>query len=350
MESEFKQEDQVELKRSTKKRVLSIDIPQFATDLLEKLKEKYIFDFIVPDPHSREETIKKIHKAAERNTYDACFWVFKNAPISPFTKEMLGPLMPSCRLFITGAAGYDDLDIEWMAANGAYAANAQNAPTEGTAIMNLLLFLSVLRGSREAEQTMRSGKWHGNLPLMEDPRGKIVGIIGMGAIGKSFAQKIISLGGRVIYNNRTRLSKEEEESLDVQYVNFDELLTTSDVISVNCPLTLSTKNLLSKNEFQKMKDGVYILNTARGNIIDEEAFIEAIQSGKVSRAGLDVFVNEPSPNPFWLTCDKVTVQPHWGGFTTSTAVKVEEAILENIDTFFKTGRPLNPVNTPAIQL
>ncbi|EPX75162.1 glyoxylate reductase [Schizosaccharomyces octosporus yFS286] len=348
MKSEFPQQYPVGLKDSTKKRVLSIGTPRFALGLLEKLKEKYIFDFIVPDQHSRDETIRKIHKAAERNTYDACFWVFENAPISPFTKEMLGPLIPSCRLFITGAAGYDDLDIEWMAANGAYAANAQNASTEGTAIMNLFLLLSVLRGSREAEQTMRSGNWHGNLPLMEDPSGKLVGIIGMGAIGKSFAQKVIFLGGRVIYYNRTRLPKEEEASLNVKYVNIDELLATSDVISINCPLTPSTKNLLSKKEFQKMKDGVYILNTARGSIIDEEPFIEAIQSGKVYRAGLDVFINEPNTNPFWLTCDKVTVQPHWGGFTTSTAAKVEEAILKNIDTFFETGRPLNPVNNPAI--
>ncbi|EPY49478.1 glyoxylate reductase [Schizosaccharomyces cryophilus OY26] len=334
---------------STKKRVLAIGIPQFATASIEKLREKYIFDFIIPDPTSRMETIRKIHKAAEKNKYDACFWLFRNAPISPFTKEMLGPLVPGCRLFITGASGYDDLDVEWMTANGAYVSNVPNASTEGTAVMNLLLFLSVLRGSREAEQTMRSGKWHGNLPLMEDPCGKTVGIIGMGAIGKSFAQKIIPLGCKVIYNNRNRLSTEEETTLDIKYATLDELLSTSDVISINCPLTPSTKNLLSKKEFQKMKDDVYILNTARGSIIDEEAFIEAIQSGKVCRAGLDVFVNEPNPNPFWLTSDKVTVQPHWGGFTTSTVAMVEEAILRNIDTFFETGCPLSYVNNPLIR-
>ncbi|CAA21922.3 glyoxylate reductase [Schizosaccharomyces pombe] len=334
------------MKQSRTKRVLAIGELKFATNTLKRLSEKYHFEFIVPDPHDRSKTIEKIHEAASKSTFDACFWLFRNAAISPFTEEMLGPLLPTCKLFVTGAAGYNNVDVDWATRNGVYVANTPNGPTEGTANMNLMLFMCTLRGAREAEQSLRLGKWRQNLSLTDDPYGKRVGIIGMGAIGKSFAQKILPLGCEIVYHNRNRLEAEEEKRLGASFVSFDELLSSSDVISINCPLTPATHDLISTKEFEKMKDGVYIINTARGAIINEDAFIKAIKSGKVARAGLDVFLNEPTPNKFWLECDKVTIQPHCGVYTNFTVAKTEECVLASIETFLDTGIPTNPVNGP----
>lgn len=173
-------------------------------------------------------------------------------------------MLPSCKLFATGGAGYDDVTTQWAADHGSYVSNTPDGPTDGTADMAVLLFLSALRDAREAEETMRSGNWRQAQPLMQDPKGKTVGIFGMGRIAKAFSRKIRAFDvARVVYHSRTRLSPEEEAALNVEHVSFEDMLQFSDVISIHCPLTEATKGIISTPEFERMRDGVVIINTAQ---------------------------------------------------------------------------------------
>ena len=150
---------------------------------------------------------------------------------------------------------------------------------------------------------------------------------------------------KVIYHNRTRLSSADEALYNATYCpTLESLLQTSDVVSVNCPLNAQTTNLISHKEFAQMKDGVYFINTARGPIVDEEALIAALESGKVSRAGLDVFAAEPEINDYFIESDRVTIQPHLGGLTNRARKDAEMECFENIKALFSTGRPVAPVN------
>jgi lactate dehydrogenase-like 2-hydroxyacid dehydrogenase len=149
----------------------------------------------------------------------------------------------------------------------------------------------------------------------------------------------------VQYYNRRRLPREDEITYNATYcATLEELLRTSDVISVSCPLDLTTKGLLSHKEFSQMKDGIFFVNTARGAIIDEAALIAALESGKVARAGLDVFEDEPRINPYFVESDRCIIQPHLGGLTQKARRDAERECLENIKSLFSIGRPVAPVN------
>jgi lactate dehydrogenase-like 2-hydroxyacid dehydrogenase len=149
----------------------------------------------------------------------------------------------------------------------------------------------------------------------------------------------------VQYYNRRRLPREDEITYKASYCEtLEDLLKTSDVISVSCPLDATTKGLLSHKEFSQMKDGVFLVNTARGAIIDEAALIAALESSKVARVGLDVFEDEPKINPYFVKSDRCIIQPHLGGLTKKARRDAEMECLENIKSLFSTGRPVAPVN------
>ena len=150
---------------------------------------------------------------------------------------------------------------------------------------------------------------------------------------------------KVKYYKRTPLSSADEAKYGATYCQtLHELLAASDVVSINCPLDNNTTGLIGSAEFAAMKDGAFFVNTARGPIVDENALIAALESGKITRAGLDVFANEPTPNPWFLQSDKVIIQPHLGGLTDSAFQKAERECFENIRALFTTGKANSPVN------
>lgn len=149
---------------------------------------------------------------------------------------------------------------------------------------------------------------------------------------------------KVIYHNRNQLSADVESKYGVTYCNsLPELLAASDVVSINCPYNAHTEGLIGRKEFDAMKDGVFFINTARGPIVDESSLIDALESGKVTRAGLDVFANEPDINSYFKTSDKVIVQPHLGGLTGMAFQKAEIECFENIRALFHEGKPRSPI-------
>ena len=193
----------------------------------------------------------------------------------------------------------------------------------------------------------REGKWKTGLTPSQDPSGKTLGIVGLGGIGRYVAKKAALFNMKVQYFNRRQLSEDEEKEYGVTYCSsLEELLKTSDVVSLHTPLNAGTTALISDEEFAIMKDGCFLVNTARGAIINEEALIKALESGKVKRAGLDVFPEEPKINEYFMKSDKVVLQPHMGGLTESAFAKSQQECLENIRAFFEKGKPNSPVNVP----
>lgn len=164
----------------------------------------------------------------------------------------------------------------------------------------------------------RIGNWRGNFQLGHDPKNKVLGILGMGGIGSAVAKRAKAFGMKIQYHNRRQLPANEEEG--AKYVSFEELLKTSDVLSLNLSLNASTKHIISKPQFDMMKDGVIVINTARGPLIDEAALVDALKSRKVWTAGLDVFEEEPKIHPGLLEDENVVLLPHIGTATFETQV------------------------------
>jgi glyoxylate reductase len=204
--------------------------------------------------------------------------------------------------------------------------------------------------------TSDSGNWKYNVARGHDPEGKILGIVGMGDIGQvmvslnisdilAMAIRAITLGMEIQYYNRNRLSAAQEKAAgNATYVSFDELLATSDVISLNLPLNPKTHHIISHTEFAKMKDGVVIINTARGAVIDEAALVDALNSGKVASAGLDVYEDEPNIHPGLIRNENVLLIPHLGTHTYETQKAMEVLVINNIRAAITKGKLLTPVN------
>jgi glyoxylate reductase len=189
--------------------------------------------------------------------------------------------------------------------------------------------LGALRRITIPFQAVRKSEWRGkNFQLGHDPKKKVLGILGMGGIGQAVAQRARAFGMEIQYHNRSQLPASEE--LGAKYVSFDELMQTSDVISLNLALNPSTRHIISKAQFDMMKDGVVIVNTARGPIIDEAALVDALNSGKVFSAGLDVFEEEPKIHPGLLENENVVLLPHVGTSTWETQKDMELLVLSNL--------------------
>jgi lactate dehydrogenase-like 2-hydroxyacid dehydrogenase len=236
-----------------------------------------------------------------------------------------------------------------MTANNVWFCNTVNAVAEATADMAMFLTLAVLRDTTRGEIQARNGTWKAGIAPSRDPSGLTLGIVGAGTIGKYLAKKAAAFNMKIAYHNRRQLSKEDEERYGLTYYStLEDLLAASDVVSVNCPLNEKTTNLISHKQFAAMKDGSFLVNTARGPVVDEDALIAALESGKLVRAGLDVFHNEPHIKEYFKTSDKVVVQPHMGGLTDLAFHKSEKECFENIRSLFRTGRPVAPVNEVKI--
>jgi len=269
-------------------------------------------------------------------------------PYEPYDKDLLKGLGPHCKIIVSASAGYNEFDIDWMTSAGMWFCNTVDAVSEATADMALFLIVAVIRNTSVAERQAREGEWKTGLTPTADPSGKILGIVGLGSIGKYLAKKAKLFNMKIYYYNRRRLSPEDEKTYDATYCpDLYSLLASSDVVSLHTPLNAATTDLISEAEFAAMKDGTYLVNTARGAIVDEKALIKALDSGKVLRAGLDVFPNEPKINEYFMKSDKVVLQPHMGGLTQSSFAKSQQECLENIRAYFEAGMPNSPVNDPG---
>ncbi|AOW04628.1 D-isomer specific 2-hydroxyacid dehydrogenase [Yarrowia lipolytica] len=286
---------------------------------------------------SREQFLKEC-KEGKYDGFVAIYRTFTTlGKVGRFDKELCDALPASIKAVCHYGAGYDQVDVAPFTERGIQVSNVQGAADAATALTNVYLMLGCLRNFGHAAISLRQGNWIGDVPLGHDPDGKVLGIMGMGGIGRQVRDYVKPFGfEKIIYYNRSRLSPELEGGC--HYVTLDELYAQADVISVNVPLNAATRHMINSESISKMKDGVIIVNTARGPVIDEQALVDGLNSGKISSAGLDVYEHEPKINPGLLKNPQALLLPHFGTFTIETHRKMEEAVLNNIETFLKTGK------------
>ncbi|KAJ4385973.1 hypothetical protein N0V93_008864 [Gnomoniopsis smithogilvyi] len=338
--------------KSDKPKILFLGKPTHDGGEIQKNTDYFEIDIL--DAENRTEALAKIpHQLFTRGPYEGIVARTNVYPFDPFDEELFAPFMPRLKIVVTGQVGYNDFDVEWMTRQGVYFCNSKYATCEATAEMALFLIFAVLRNTSLGEQSLREGRWRGDLGLGRDPAGLTLGIIGMGKIGEKLAHKAsTAFGMRVAYWNKSgrKVSTLQHwahlTSEYYQCETLDELLGCSDVVSLHCPLTESTTKLMSDREFGKMKPGSFFINTSRGGLVDDSALIKALESGQICRAGLDVFGGEPdSICPYYRErADKVVVQPHMGGLTEASFRKASMECFANLRAFFETGRPLAPLN------
>ncbi|MBL4639124.1 MAG: D-glycerate dehydrogenase [Kordiimonadaceae bacterium] len=240
-------------------------------------------------------------------------------------------------------AGVDHIDITAAQEKSITVTNTPGVLTEDTADLAMALLLAVPRRLFEGEKILRDGKWTGWTPTFlmgHRIQGKRLGIIGMGRIGRAIARRAKAFNIAVHYHNRTRLPEQVETELEVTYwEDLDQMLTRMDFVSVNCPLTDETKHLMNRDRLKKMQPHAVLINTARGEIVDEEALADLIEVGRIAGAGLDVFEQEPTINAKLLELDNVVLVPHMGSATIEGRVGMGEKVLINIRTFMDNHRP-----------
>ncbi|WP_066875345.1 D-2-hydroxyacid dehydrogenase [Clostridium mediterraneense] len=226
------------------------------------------------------------------------------------------------KLIIRAGVGVDNIDVDYAKQCGLEVRNTPNASSDSVAELVIAHIFSLARFLNQSNVSMRDGEWNKKKYKGIEIVGKTLGIIGMGRIGESLAKKAKALGMNIIYFDL--LGKKDGVE---GYINIDELYRTSDFISIHVP---TTKTLISDNEINKMKDGVYIINTARGTVIDEKALIKALDSNKIAGAGIDVFESEPNFSEELVSRKNVSVTPHIGASTKEAQDKIGDEIVNII--------------------
>ncbi len=255
------------------------------------------------------------------------------------------------RMIAQFGAGVDNIDVQSATQRGITVTNTPGVLTDDTADVTMALILAVPRRLHEGIELMEAGKFDGWAPTWMMGRrlsGKRLGIIGMGRIGQAVARRAKAFGLQIHYHNRKKVSRPVEEELDATFWDsLDQMLSRMDIVSVNCPHTPATFHLLNSRRLELMKPDAFIVNTARGEVIDEAALARALQSGKLAGAGLDVFEREPAVNPDLVGLPNVILLPHMGSATVEGRNEMGEKVIINIKTFADGHRPPDRV-IPAI--
>jgi len=244
---------------------------------------------------------------------------------------------PNLKLIASFGTGVDNIDLKTARQRGINVTNTPGVLTEDTADMTMALILAVPRRLTEGERLARSGDWHGWSPtgmLGHRIWGKRLGIIGMGQIGQAVAHRARGFGLSIHYHNRRRVHPDVEAELEATYwESLDQMLSRMDIISVNCPHTPATYHLLSARRLKLLQSHAVIVNTSRGEVIDENALTRMLGANELAGAGLDVFENEPAINPKLLKLDNVIPLPHMGSATFEGRIAMGEKVIINIKTF-----------------
>ncbi|MFC3677209.1 2-hydroxyacid dehydrogenase [Ferrovibrio xuzhouensis] len=256
------------------------------------------------------------------------------------TAPLVARLPDRLKVIATFSVGYEHIDIAACRARGIVTANAPGTMTEATADIALLLMLGAARRGWEAQSMVRRGDWKGWDTMMLlgiDLAGKRLGIFGMGRIGQAVARRARGFGMTIHYHNRSRLQPADEQGA-IYHADLDGLLAVSDILSINAPATAETRRLLDARRIARLPDGAIVVNTARGEMIDDAALIAALKSGKLRAAGLDVFAGEPNLDPAYLDLPNAYLLPHLGSATVETRDRMGFMALDNIDAVLA-GRP-----------
>lgn len=230
------------------------------------------------------------------------------------------------------AVGYNNIDVPACEAAGVLVTNTPGVLTQATADIAMALILMSTRRLGEGERVIRAQdpwQWGMFYMLGMGLQGRQLGIVGMGQIGIATAQRAKAFGMNIAYTRRTPLESEIEKDLAAKFMSMDELIESSDVLSIHCPYSPATHHLISENQLARMKPSAFLINTARGPIVDEQALVDALKAGKIAGAGLDVFEHEPKVNPGLLELDNAVLIPHLGSATVETRAAMADIAATN---------------------
>lgn len=273
-------------------------------------------------------------------------------PASRFDRELLDRA-PRLRVISAVAVGYDNVDVVACTERGIAVCNTPGVLADATADATLALMLGVSRRVVEADRFTRSGQWTYWSPTIlvgQDLTEATVGIVGMGRIGLEVARRLKGFRARILYHNRRRRPEVEEE-LGATYVDLPTLLRDSDFVSLHVPATAETKGLIGAAELARMKPTAYLINAARGSVVDQAALVDALRNRQIAGAGLDVYAPEPvAPEDPLLTLENVVLMPHVGSATLRTRQRMSELAARNLIAVLHGERPPACVNPEVLRL
>ncbi len=251
------------------------------------------------------------------------------------------------KLIANFGAGVDHIDLAASVERGITVTNTPDVLTEDTAEMTMAMILAAPRRLTEGERLLRAGEWAGWSPtwmLGHRVSGKRLGIVGMGRIGQAVARRARSFDMAIHYHNRRRLHADLEAELEATYhESLDQMLARTDIVTIHCPHTPATYHLLSARRLKLLQPHAYVVNTARGEIIDETALVRLLRTGSIAGAALDVYENEPAINPRLLSLDNVVLLPHMGSSTVEGRIGMGECVIVNIQCHADSHPPPNRI-------
>ena len=256
---------------------------------------------------------------------------------------------PQLEIVANVAVGYNNIDVDECTARGVRVTNTPGVLTDATADLAMALVLAATRRLGEGERLIRSGSawsWGMFMMLGTGLQGRRLGIVGLGGIGRALASRARAFGMEIVYHNRAAVDPVIERQLEARFVSLDELLATSDVVSLNCPYSTETHHLIDASTLAMMRPSAFLINTARGPIVDEAALVDALERGRLAGAGLDVFEHEPEVHPGLLELENVVLVPHLGSATVETRSAMAELAARNVVAHLRGERPPTPVNDP----
>ena len=258
--------------------------------------------------------------------------------------DTIDKLPETIKVISNFAVGFGNIDLEAAKKRGIAVTNTPEVLSDATAEIGILLILGACRRASEGIEARESNwKWSSDYLIGKQLTGTRLGILGMGRIGQKIANIARSLGMIIHYHNRSKLSEDKEQGA-VYHDNLKSLFSVSDVLSICCPATKETENMINKETVEYFPTGAVITNVARGDIVDDEALIDALHRRKIYAAGLDVYKGEPNLNPGYLKIKSVFILPHLGSATKHTRTAMANLAIDNIDEFFRTGNCTNKVN------
>ena len=260
-------------------------------------------------------------------------------------EQTINKLSDRVKIISNFAVGFGNINIEAARKRNIVVTNTPDVLTDATAEITMLLILGACRRATEGIQWVKNKnwKWSADFLLGRQLSGSKLGILGMGRIGKAVAKRAKAFGMEIHYHNRSKLNKALEAGA-IYHDNVKSLFSISDILSINCPATKETKKIINKKTLEFFSKDAVIVNSARGDMIDDEAMVEFLKNKKIFALGLDVYNGEPNIYPGYLKLSNVFILPHVGSATTKTRIAMANLAIDNIEEFFKTEKCINQVN------
>ena len=262
-----------------------------------------------------------------------------------FDNELILKLPETIKIISNFAVGYGNIDIDAAKKRNIVVTNTPDVLTDATVEIALLVLLGAARRAKEGAEwaNKKNWKWSSDFLMGKQLTGSRLGILGMGRIGRALADRARAFKMKIHYFNRSRLDKSLEKDA-IYHTSLESLLSVSDFFSINCPATKETKHIINKNTIKYFPDGAVVSNSARGDMIDDDAMVSALKSGKIFSLGIDVYNGEPNIHSEYLNLPNVFVLPHLGSSTMKTRTAMANLAIQNLEEFFKTGKSKNKVN------